>query len=423
MNTLAVLAAAAASWSAPQTVSAPHTFVGPLYASTDQRGGALAAWDWQDEVGQNARTGAGQVHASGDTVSPEQPALDGLVAAQAYGNGREVQLASKQLDTRGRRWRLTVKDGAATKTLATAFILFRPQLSVAPDGSAIVVWVELHGNRHVVRAVTRSGTGSFSRPTTLVADGQTILVTTAISKRGDVLVAYVRNRKVLVRLRRPRGAWWAPAVMSSARVRTTWQLAAGFDDQARAVLVWRRHRFSSPGHPGVTALDAATAGPAAVRWGSRQQLESDGARDPELGPALPHGLVLDYIHGPNSHATPRVRLWAAGGRFGAPEDAAAPQGGVRSVSAVFDPAAGLVVGWVIPNPSGDGAGIGYAAQEVGTTFGPREQVTPNEAAFDMRLIRESDGVRAFWTARPEGTGPSVPVSQVKTVVRTALRSE
>ena len=46
MNALAVLAAAAASWSAPQTVSAPHTFVGPLYAGGDQRGGALAAWDW-----------------------------------------------------------------------------------------------------------------------------------------------------------------------------------------------------------------------------------------------------------------------------------------------------------------------------------------------------------------------------------------
>jgi len=46
-----------------------------------------------------------------------------------------------------------------------------------------------------------------------------------------------------------------------------------------------------------------------------------------------------------------------------------------------------------------------------------------EAAFDMALVGEPDGIRAFWTARPAGTGPSIPVSQIKTLVRTALRSE
>jgi hypothetical protein len=56
-------------------------------------------------------------------------------------------------------------------------------------------------------------------------------------------------------------------------------------------------------------------------------------------------------------------------------------------------------------------------------FGPREQVTPNEATFDMRLVRGAGGVRAFWTARPGGTGPSVPLSKIHTLVRTAVRSE
>jgi hypothetical protein len=92
---------------------------------------------------------------------------------------------------------------------------------------------------------------------------------------------------------------------------------------------------------------------------------------------------------------------------------------------VDDGAAGLVVGWVIPNPSGDGGGIGYAAAMPpgGASFGPREQVTPNEATFDMRLVRSAGQIRGFWTARPEGTGPSVPVSKIHTVVRTAVRSE
>jgi hypothetical protein len=419
MHALALIAAAA-SWSAPQTVSAPHTFAGPLFASSDQQGGVLAAWSWQDGISNAARTGAGQVRVTGGVVSAEEPAPDGLVAAQAYGDGRFVELASKQVDTRGQRWRLTVNDGTTTTRLATAFILFRPQLSVAPDGSAIVAWVELHGRRHVVRVSSRSGSGPFSRPRTVVPDGQTLIVTTAISRRGDLMLAYVRNRRVFVRLRRPGGTWWAPDRMSSARVRTTWQLAAGFDDNARGVLVWRRHRFSRPGRPGITALDAATVAPQAKRWGRSQSLEPDGARSPELS-----GGVLSYVAGPNSAATARIRFLGTDGRFGPGQNAAPPQGGLRSVSVASDGAAGIVAGWVIPNPSGDGAGIGYAAALApgASRFGAREQVTPDEAAFDMRLVRGSDGVRAFWTARPEGTGPSIPVEQIHTVVRTAVRSQ
>src|SRR4051794_17234696 len=299
MQALALLAAAA-TWSAPQTVSAPHTFAAPLFASADQKGNVLAAWGWQDGIGQTAPTRAAHVRVVDGTVSPEERAPDGLVAARAYGDGRWVELADKQGDTRGRRFRLTVEDGGATTRLASAFILFRPQLSVAPDGSAIVAWVENRGTRHVVRAAMRSGSGAFSKAVTLVADGQTTLVSTAISKRGDGLVAFVRNRRVLVRVRRPSESWDPPVLMSSARARTTWQLTAAFDDTARAVLAWRRHRFSSAGHPGVTALSSATLAPAAAHWSAARSIEADGARDPALSPVLPGGLVLGYINGPNS---------------------------------------------------------------------------------------------------------------------------
>src|SRR3954452_14563472 len=128
MQALALLAAAA-TWSAPQTVSAPHTFAAPLFASVDQKGNVMAAWGWQDGVGQTAPTGAGAVRVHGGTVSPEQHAPDGLVAARAYGDGRAIGLANRPGDSRGQRWLLTVRDGPATTRLATAFILFRPQLS------------------------------------------------------------------------------------------------------------------------------------------------------------------------------------------------------------------------------------------------------------------------------------------------------
>src|SRR4051812_48351019 len=176
MHALALIAAAA-SWSSPQTVSAPHTFVGPLLAGADQRGGALAAWSWQDGVGDNAPTGAAQVTVTGSAVSAEQKAPTGIVAVAGYGDGRSVELASRQLNPSGTRWRLTVKDGATTTRLATGFILFRPQLAVAPDGTTLVAWVELHGQRRVVRAAMRSGTGRFGTPVSVVSTGRTTLVT------------------------------------------------------------------------------------------------------------------------------------------------------------------------------------------------------------------------------------------------------
>ena len=408
MRALAVLAAAA-SWSAPQTVSAPHTFAGPLFASTDASGSALAAWGWQDDIGQNAPTGSGLVTAGASGVSSERRGPAGLMAAQAYGDGRAVLLANRQIDERGQRWRLTVKDGATTTRLATAFILFRPQLSVAPDGSAIVAWVEFHDHRQIVRVSTRDRRGRFSRPSTLSGRGQTTVVTAAAAGGRSFLVAFVRNGRLLARVHSARG-WSHLHQLQRAHGKTQWQLTS-----EHRQLVWIRHRFSQPGRPGARELFAAGYD---GHWSSVQRIERDNAAGVSLTPSY-----LSYQFGPNSGAVARVRRAGAHGHFGRAIDAAPPQGGLRSVSLALDRRAGVVVGWVIPNPSGDGGGIGYAAaMGLGAAgFGSREQVTPNEATFDMRLVPTAAGVRAFWTARPGGTGPGIPLDQIRTVVRTAIR--
>ena len=64
-----------------------------------------------------------------------------------------------------------------------------------------------------------------------------------------------------------------------------------------------------------------------------------------------------------------------------------------------------------------------AYDAIARLYDPWSRSVIEDVAFYVGLARESDGVRAFWTARPEGTGPSVPVLQVHTVVRTALRPE
>jgi hypothetical protein len=240
------------------------------------------------------------------------------------------------------------------------------------------------------------------------------VLTDAAGDGGRFLVAFVRNGRLLARVRT---SHWGPAhELQRAVGRAHWQLLAAAFPFGGMQVAWVRHRFTRPGHPGARQLFAAGV---RSRWTSVQRLERDNAVAPGFFPGTA-GPILAYVFGPNSHAVPRIRLSIGVGRFGPALDAAPPQGGVRSVSVASVP---LVVGWVVPNPSGDGGGIGYAAAPAsGSTFGPREQVTPNEAAFDMHLVNEPEGVRAFWTARPEGTGPSVPVSQVRTFVRTAVRT-
>lgn len=425
MHAVALIAAAAA-WSAPQTVSAPHTFISPLIVNSGSvAGDGMAAWGWQDGVGQHVPRGSGQTRVIGDHVTRERMGPAGMVGAVPTHNVRWLALALDQVPRTRDHYRLTLTD-ERTRTLAVARILLIPQLARAASGHAVVAWVELHGRRQIVRVSTHGRTSPFTRPRTISGRGQTTVVAVAAGRRGDLLVAFVRNGRLLVRVRRPGRPWGPAARLASAapHSRTHWQLAAAFDDDDRAQLVWRRHEFGRPGHPGVRALAGATLRPGARRWSSVAHIERDGASGARLTP-IPGAVALSYAFGPNSGAVARVRLSGAGGRFGAPHDGAPPQGGLRSVSVASDDRAGLAMGWVIPNPSGDGGGIGYAAvmPPGAGAFGQREQVTPNEAAFDMGLADSAFGFRAFWTARPQGTGPSIPVSQIHTVVRTAVRSE
>src|SRR3954467_4393488 len=88
---LAVPAAHAATWSSPTTLSAPHTFVGPLAVGG---GGTVMAWPWQDGVGQKAPRGAAVGGPPPTGVSgPERPAATGVLDVRAYGSTRTLALA------------------------------------------------------------------------------------------------------------------------------------------------------------------------------------------------------------------------------------------------------------------------------------------------------------------------------------------
>ncbi len=244
-----------------------------------------------------------------------------------------------------------------------------------------------------------------------------------------MLVAIVRNSRVRVRLRRAAHKWGPVQTLATATGRTRWQLLAAIDAHGRAEVVWRRHVLPAFGAHGRRALEAAYVPAGATRFVGRQVVESDGATLPQRLVEVPGGFAIAYAKdapdtpNPGTNAFPRARF--ALPRFGPPLDAAPSGGGLRDVGVAWDANVGLLVSWVQPTPQGDGGGLGRAAilTPNAAAFGPVEDITPVENVSELAVEYDprNDAPVAVWAARPEGTGPGIPIAQLRTYVRGAER--
>ena len=127
-----------------------------------------------------------------------------------------------------------------------------PQISLAPDGTATVVWHKSNGSNAVVSATTRPPGGSFGTPVNLSAPGQNAGnaqiasgpdgSTTAVWNRFDGSDYIIQGRT------RPPGGLFGPVVdISGTGEDSLWpEVAIGPDGTAAAVWArlprWGRHR-------------------------------------------------------------------------------------------------------------------------------------------------------------------------------------
>jgi hypothetical protein len=422
---LAAPTAHAAGWSAPTTVSAtPHTFAGPLAVPPS---GAVVAWPWQNGVGASATVGAsvaGRTPAAG--FGPERPAPTGLLDVGAYGSSRTLAIAETGTRTQRLSYAYGRRDSgfSPARTLVTGQLIGRPQLAVAGDGRALVAWIEVThgGSRRIVRIAERPPGGSFRAPATLSGQGRADTLAVTVNERGDAAVVFVRQGRLLVRVRRAGHSWGSIVELARGQGKTQWQLSAGSTIPGQIRLVWRRHQFRQDTRPGRTALEGAYLPAGRSTFHAAQAIEADGAAQARLV-AVPDGWAVVYVKTTPEGPRPALRLTVGGGAFGAVRYAGPARGGLRTPDAAYDDSAGYVVAWVQPLPGGDGDGAIQAAEAVGgAPFGPVDDVSPAENAHEVRLIRSSAArTVAVWTARPEGTGPGVPLAQIHSVVRTATR--
>jgi hypothetical protein len=434
--------AGAATWSAPQTVSAPHTFAGPLLTATGFDGTVVVGWPWQDNVGNDAIGGeAAANRAPGQAFAPEHPAPDGLVGLAPFARTQTVALAQQGIPGRpgptgAIRYRLNVAFGplsggfGAARTLVTAPVVGQAQIAANSRGTVLVAWIEVTktsagATRRIVRALERRN-GRFGRPFTLSGTGRADTVAIAVGERGDQTIAFVRQGDVLARVKRPGHSWGSQQRVARADGGTQWRLLTKIDQRGQVRLVWRRHQLRREGVAGRTALEGTAMLVGRGRFLAAQTILPNGSSMPALVQA-DSGWALATTA--TTADGPRPVLFRTRGTstFGAPELAAPAQGGLRGTDVAYAAGSGITLAWVQPLPDQSSDGIVRAATlRPGTAFGPVEDVSPAEAAHEVRLGTDPRyaGPVALWTARPGDTGPAGragSVIQIKTVVRSAVR--
>jgi hypothetical protein len=421
----------AAPWTTPQTLSAPHTFAGPLHIAAQPIGTMVAGWSWQDNVGADAI--GGSATATGSFTSPifsaERPSVDGLVDVVPYARTHTVALGMQAVPgSRGPggaiRYRLRASvSGGTARTVAVAPVWRQPIL--ARTGS-MIVYVETTRTasgalRRIVRTIERRN-GGWSSPSTISGRGRADAIAADVSVNNDATVVFVRDGKLLARQRRNGHNWGAIQQLATSPSRTTWNLAVFPDRHNRVRVVWRRHPYR-----GVSELKTAIVPRGRNTFTAPQTLVADGASAHfGLASTTTGWVVADVEPTPEG---PRPVLHRTTSSAGAPwtsMNVAPAQGGIRDVDVVGTVGGTVTVAWVQPLAGQDGDGIIRSAT-VGagpgdTTFGPVEDVSPPEAAHEVRLAANGGLVTAVWTARPEGTGPSIPIGQIRTVVRAASRT-
>jgi len=430
--------ARAAEWSAPVTVSAPHTFAQPV-TLTQSTQVVTATWGWGDGVGLAAPGGFSSAEARfGSGFGAEHRAPAGIVDVASDGPRRAVAVTQTEVP-RGRTERgpLRYAIGAAFSEngrfgalhrLRTAAVASRA--SIASNGGPVIAgWIETTGKRRIVQVVTRNPGGAFSRPTTLSGRGQADGVDVAASRRGDLAVVFVRNGKVLARVKRAGGRWGAIRELAKANGPTQWQLISAIAENGRVVVAWRRYTLRRVGVPGTRALESTSLAAGKSAFSAPQVVEADGVVGPSLlaTGAAAFALVWTDQDGiaSNGPATPRVALTGTSPRFGAPLSAAPAAGGLRDTRIASGPL-GLYAVWVEPQPDGDGDGLGRGAllPPGASAFLAPEQVTPSENVHEVGIAADVTGGAfvAAWSARPEGTGPGIPLDQIRSFVRAARRT-
>jgi hypothetical protein len=442
---LAAGPASAATWTAPATISTPHTFISGLEAGSSGNGTVVADWGFQDGVGTGRTNGV-----RGASLAPGAGAFGGERTLPSD-TLRVIPYAQRSVGalifTPGfatTRARVAVAFGSAdgpslgtARTIQTDDVAFLPSMALASDGTGLVAWISrASGNRRQVKVSLRAPGGRFGAPSIISGTGRANSITTAVGPQGQRLVAFERDGRLRARYRAAGHSWGALQDLGPVASGTDNELAALVTSGGRAMVADVHRQLTEGGSDAPLLVDAWVQPVGATRFRAAQRLEQGGviqASAPALVPIEARGAALAWVGAdPGGPATPngpstrvKVSVMGTDGRFGAAQPLSAAGQPVKAVAGAAEGGVALI-SWIRIDASSDEDGQVLAAlRPAFGAFGAPEEVSPHENASETApgFLGPPAARRPFvaWASRPGGEGPGVPLAQIQTFVRFAQR--
>jgi|ERR1035441_663272 hypothetical protein len=440
---------AGAAWSAPVTVSAPHSQIGDVQLVSGP-GGEMLSWTSWDLMLPQGIFGPPSTHyalaPAGGAFGREQPlpASDAFNPIVNMGGGHLAHLlltrTSKSTSTEKPEVALgstTGRFGSPLQIRGATVGWGQPSLAGNARGALLLAWIALDAHqRRMVWASIRLPGGSFGRPQVIAAHAQAEQVSAAVGSNGDMAVTFPNKwGRLLARVRRHGQQWGPLQSLGPAAGGNENDLTPFITGSGNVLVAWYETQLCEGGcaDPGFTRVAVQPAGASHFRRAQLLERDATGlvgsASGRSLAPiVLSVGsqapMVIFLARGApppqGSALTPAVVRVASprGLGFSAPQTISPADEQAGEVAAAAGPS-GTIVSWIRDEPPSYFGGSLFAALR-GTSggFGAPEQVSPNEHVFTALPVfnlasRWPGNSIAPWTL----AWTSRPLSEASTVVR------
>ena len=292
---LAAPAAALAQWSAPTSLTGDVAAAFGPQALTTSRGDRVVTYGLGGEL-------------RWSRAYPGQDAPWHREFSSSPVGARLLTYASRSLlivnRTEGRLpWELHARFGAfgagfrgSERRIAPGEDVLTYAPAVDARGDAVVAYVQnvRRGTvvlRRVVRVVTRPAGGSLGRPRTIAGSGSPTAVGAAVGAGGEIVVAYERQGRLLVRRREPGHAWLAPQDLGAA-VKGHTQIDVAASAGGMFAVAWFAQELTEGGDNGPAAVCLAVRNAGGHRFHAARTFETFAQRAPQ-GAAVRVALASD----------------------------------------------------------------------------------------------------------------------------------
>ena len=280
--------AAASTWLAPATVSAPDRDASPPQLAIDGRGTVTAVWSTSVSVHAASRPAGGEWTAAAEIYSGAPIVMNPRLAVNARGDAIAIWECGDNV------LRASVRPSGSGAWLAPREVApgYEPRIALDPAGNATAVWAAYKGSGPVVQAASRRWGEDWTSPVDLSGpnynswpDQPSQDPRIAIDGRGDALAIWTQTidrSTAIVRAARKsaaRGIWQGSVDVASAGAGVELAVNAHGD----AVAVWQKPGF---------VIQAARAG-AGGSWEPPVDLSRPGRDNVEPSVAIdPQGAAV-----------------------------------------------------------------------------------------------------------------------------------